>query len=349
MERIPASAFVAELEAALKRKDGYIMGARGQNPRTGYLDLSVPESKCKSSWKPTGYYYTQYSGSQREKALYWRAHATRVWDCNGLAEGIYEIHTGTNIDSKARYNYRDWCDPKGKGLIPAQYRIPGAAVFWGDSAADIHHVAYLLKPVDPDKPSGDWYLIEARGVMYGVVMTRLHSRNPNYWGLMTKYYDYEAAAYQPTEYHLGDRVLRNGDEGEDVRELQTDLIRLGYDCGKWGADGDFGDATEIAVRAFQRDHDLAVDGEFGPKSCAALRAALEALDAPVEQPHYVQIVGGNCYVREAPNTTGAIRGVAHEGAKLPYLGEISESGWLKITYKDAPGWVSGKYGRLVTE
>ena len=346
MQKVHSNILVADLEAALKRSDGYIMGAYGQNPRTGSLDLSV--TTCKSAWQPNGWYFTQYSGAQREQALKWRATCTRVWDCNGLAEGIYQIHTGTCIDSKARYNYAQWCDPKGAGLIPAKYRRPGAAVFWGESASDIHHVAFLYRPVDEDRPEGDWYLIEARGVMYGVVRTKLNSRKPNYWGLMTRYFDYGAdEGFQPAEQHLGDRILKNGCEGEDVRELQIDLIRLGYDCGKWGADGDFGDATEIAVRAFQRDHDLAVDGEFGSKSLAALNAALAALDAPVEQPNYVQIVGGNCYVREAPNTTGAIRGVAHEGAKLPYLGEISESGWLKITYKDLPGWVSGKYGKLV--
>lgn len=347
MQRLPISTFVRELEAAYKRGDGYIMGAYGQNPRTGSLDLSV--TTCKSSWQPNGWYYTQYSGAQRTQALKWRANCTRVWDCNGLAEGIYQIHAGVCIDSKARYNYQQWCDPKGAGLIPAKYRRPGAAVFWGDSASSIHHVAYLYKPVDAGNPAGDWYIIEARGVMYGVVRTRLNSRRPNYWGLMTRYYDYGAdEGSQPAEPHLGDRILKNGCEGEDVRELQTDLIRLGYDCGKWGADGDFCDATEIAVRRFQVQHGLTVDGEAGPLTCAALAAALAALDAPPEaEPHYVAIEGGNCYVREGPSTSDTVRGVAHEGAKLPYLGEISESGWLKITYKDLPGWVSGKYGKLV--
>ena len=46
MERVAISTFVAELAAALNRHDGYIMGAYGQNPRTGYLDLSI--TKCKS-------------------------------------------------------------------------------------------------------------------------------------------------------------------------------------------------------------------------------------------------------------------------------------------------------------
>ena len=361
MERVFISTFVNELEAALQRGDGYIMGARGQNPRTGYLDLN--ETKVRDSWKVNGWYYSQYAQSpygarQHAQALSWRKSCARVWDCNGMAEGIYEIHTGVNIDSKARYNYAQWCDPKGKGTIPAAYRAPGAAVFWsgGGYAADIHHVAYLYKPVDPARPEGDWYIIEARGVMYGVVMTRLYERKPDYWGWMTKYFDYdsEGETFVPAELHLGDRLLKNGSEGEDVREMQTNLIRLGYDCGKWGADGEFGDATEMAVRRFQAQHDLKTDGEFGPKSLAAMEAALAALEAPAENPHYVAIEGGDCYVRDAPGKkdgvpVGAIRGVAHEGAKLPWASAATEDGWLKVTYKNADGWVSGKYGRLVEQ
>ena len=357
--RVSIGTFVAELEAALNRGDGYIMGSYGQNPRTGYLDLSVPESKCRSSWKPTGWYYSQYSGSQRDAALKWRKQCTRVWDCNGMAEGIYELHTGICINSKARYNYSGWCSIKGKGMIPVERRVPGAAVFWSNSgASSIHHVAYLWKPVDPAKPEGDWYIIEAKGVKYGVVKSKLYSRKPNFWGIMDKYFDYgDMSPALPVEEParlLGSRILRNGDEGEDVKAMQADLICLGYDLGRYGADGDFGDATELAVRAFQTDFELEVDGEFGPKSLAALELALVALDKTEEHPKYVAIEGGDCYIRLAPNTSGKAVGVAHRGDKYPFGGVIDEeTKWLLIQYTK-PGdtapmnaWVSGKYGRLV--
>ena len=42
-------------------------------------------------------------------------------------------------------------------------------------------------------------------------------------------------------------------EGNDVKELQSLLIQAGYSCGSYGADGDFGDATENAVRELQKD------------------------------------------------------------------------------------------------
>lgn len=146
---------------------------------------------------------------------------------------------------------------------------------------------------------------------------------------------------------LGDRVLKNGMSGEDVKELQLGLIKLGYDCGKWGADGEYGDATEMAVRRFQTQEDLAPDGEFGPLTLAALNKALKKLNTPVEKPRYVLIVGGNCYVRSEPSTDGEKRGIAYCDAKLPYGGDTAGNGWLSIIYKDKIGWVSGKYGRLV--
>ena len=150
-----------------------------------------------------------------------------------------------------------------------------------------------------------------------------------------------------TIYKLGDRILKNGMYGADVRELQTMLIQLGYSCGSWGADGEFGDATELAVRKFQRDHNCEVDGEVGPETLAALTKALGTNDGQTGR--QVKIVGGQCYIRAEPNkTTGAKLGVALEGSTYAYAGQQSADGWLKIVYNDGGGWVSGMYGRLIT-
>lgn len=159
----------------------------------------------------------------------------------------------------------------------------------------------------------------------------------------------DGAKYEGTvevrEYALGERLLKHGAEGADVKQLQQYLIQLGYDLGKWGADGEFGDATELAVKRFQRDHKLGVDGQYGPKSHAAMLEALEA-DEPEEEQGYVYIENGNCYVRAAPNTDGKILGVAHKGDMLIWQGEKSDNGWLLVAYENQNAWVSGKYGKL---
>ena len=61
-------------------------------------------------------------------------------------------------------------------------------------------------------------------------------------------------------------ALSRGSQGDEVKELQEGLILLGYSCGKSGADGDFGSDTEKAVRRFQADRRLTVDGSAGPET-----------------------------------------------------------------------------------
>ena len=69
-----------------------------------------------------------------------------------------------------------------------------------------------------------------------------------------------------------DASLRPGDEGERVRQLQEDLVALGYSTG--GVDGKYGPATEEAVREFQTSSGLVVDGVAGAATLAALEQAL---------------------------------------------------------------------------
>ena len=45
-----------------------------------------------------------------------------------------------------------------------------------------------------------------------------------------------------------------------IEQRQKALIELGYDLGKWGADGDWGRASDAALRDFQIDHDMVEDG-----------------------------------------------------------------------------------------
>ena len=59
---------------------------------------------------------------------------------------------------------------------------------------------------------------------------------------------------------------------ERVKKVQTLLQRLGYDVGDTGIDGKYGPRTERAVRRFQQDNGLRVDGIVGPETVKALTA-----------------------------------------------------------------------------
>lgn len=67
-------------------------------------------------------------------------------------------------------------------------------------------------------------------------------------------------------------ILKLGSEGPQVRELQTQLLKLGFNPGT--ADGQFGQRTEDAVMDFQETEGLYADGIMGPMSFRALQDAL---------------------------------------------------------------------------
>ena len=82
----------------------------------------------------------------------------------------------------------------------------------------------------------------------------------------------------PPEEHIGGngayqialQVIRKGDTGAFVRQVQRLLIAIGYKMPKYGADGDFGDETESAVKKFQKANKLDVNGTVDKQTMAKL-------------------------------------------------------------------------------
>ena len=68
---------------------------------------------------------------------------------------------------------------------------------------------------------------------------------------------------------LGDRLLGRGSKGPEVIELQKKLAQLGYVVGT--ADGKFGPKTETAIRRFQKERGLRVDGLAGTQTIKELK------------------------------------------------------------------------------
>lgn len=63
-------------------------------------------------------------------------------------------------------------------------------------------------------------------------------------------------------------------QGPQVKWVQWELQRLGYDLGKAGVDGICGPKTVAAIETFQRGHGLTVDGLCGPRTWAALKGTI---------------------------------------------------------------------------
>ena len=155
---------------------------------------------------------------------------------------------------------------------------------------------------------------------------------------------YDGAVEEPSV-PLGSRILRNGDEGKDVEDLQRRLKAAGYDPGE--VDGEYGPNTKAAVCALQKDAGILVDGEFGPDSLKALTALEVDGNAPETEPApatgNVTISGGDAWLRTGPGTAYDKAGVAKNGDKLTYA---NEDNWVPVLARGRILWVSGKYAEV---
>lgn len=164
---------------------GYVMGGDGRVATANYL-LQRAKSSYPDNWERYVERTTKWLGRP-------------VYDCNALAEAYYKQHTGVDINTKARSNYANWCgtkspkDPDAK--LTGLPQLPGVAVFSGDSAASITHVGFLLEKYGDGRL--DWYVLEARGADYGLVITKLTERSWRWWGVMDKYFAYGDTGADP--------------------------------------------------------------------------------------------------------------------------------------------------------
>ncbi|MDD2869786.1 N-acetylmuramidase domain-containing protein [Neomegalonema sp.] len=123
------------------------------------------------------------------------------------------------------------------------------------------------------------------------------------------------------------RVLRAGAFGLEVRVLQEALLRAAHDV---EVDGRFGAQTVAAVKAFQEDHGLAVDGVVGARTWEAL--GLSGSEAATEPP-----MSRGDALRERAAANGGKLGIlgtilawlAGEGRNVDFSGLASTLGRLR--------------------
>ena len=169
-------------------------------------------------------------------------------DCQGLLDAYLTYELGEKNDINADYNYRKWCTGKGKtSEVERPYKL-GEAVFMANSRGKMSHVGWVCG-LDLD---GELLVVEARGLSYGVVVTRLEDRAWTHRGLMTKKFDYKEKEPMATKFEVVSPMLR----GDGITAMQRALNANGYT-------DDNGNALEE-------------DGKWGSKSQAAFRKLLEA-------------------------------------------------------------------------
>ncbi len=218
--------------------------------------------------------------NSRKYGSQWIGHM--VADCSGLISGFFSRNKGKMVHGSDTM-FRNWCQARGtlQGGKRTDGKLlqPGTAVFNYDTVkGKYYHVGVFI---------GDGLVIEAMGAQHGVTTSKI--TRWGYWGEL-KGLDYsgmgsvqqvggQGAGTQGT----GTRdqgqdglivlcpTIRKGSKGEPVELLQKALQKLGYDLGPCGVDGDFGSATRVAVKMYQQERGLAVDGICGPRTWQALK------------------------------------------------------------------------------
>ena len=120
-------------------------------------------------------------------------------------------------------------------------------------------------------------------------------------------------------------TLRKNDSGTNVAQLQEALIQLGYLSGK--ADGNYGDKTVSAVKAFQKANGLTADGTAGEQTQRALYGG----NAKAASVRTTATPKPGATAAPATNTSGTLK-IGSTGSDVKTLQQkLIELGYLKGT------------------
>ena len=230
----------------------YLWGTKGQ-----LVTQALLNARYSSYYAPHGWSRAEYDRITGN----WVQEKRHVTDCQGLLDCYLKT------DTTANNNYKSYCTDKGLIKEISRPWVIGEAVFNGDANKKTHVGWVVTDESDP-------CVVEARGLAYGVVITRMSKRSWKYRGLMTKKFSYDPVPIppEPTGY-VFTRPLKYGCVGDDVVELKKLLIAHGYSEGitiDTPSSVSYGGKTRSLVRQYQTDTGLTVDGIAGRATITSL-------------------------------------------------------------------------------
>lgn len=189
-------------------------------------------------------------------------------DCNVLANCVgyafgrfHEICGRTEMDLFDPVNAEDiYANAQLHGLKVGQEPEVGAAIVWEGAGSKAGHIEIVERVISPEK-----ILCSSSG--YGCpkpFWTSRRCKGSGNWGAGNDY-KFLGFIYQPEDTPPEDRVIKKGDRGEDVKQMQTKLADKGY-LRRNEVDSVFGTITLGALLAFQFENELDVDGLCGPET-----------------------------------------------------------------------------------
>ena len=266
----------------------YVFGARGEyctpaNRRKYYASKGDEHPTIKSACK-------NFDGDGSCSGCKWYpgGKKTRFFDCRGFTYWILlQVYGWKLMGSGATSQWNDEDNWKAKGEIATMPKDTLCCLFV-QKGKTMSHTGFGLNNETVECSSG---------------VQHFTSRNKKWthWAVPAVIDGQVEPTPAPAPDPSAKPTLRRGDKGEYVRMAQTLLVEKGYDIGKCGIDGDFGSATEKAVKAFQKDNGLKVDGVIGTATWDALESATVLYTVTI--PHLTATVADNL----VKQYTGAVK------------------------------------------
>ena len=267
------------------------------------------------------------------KGYAWTGGGQGVLESIGTDKTYASVYGGNGCPDKGADSMFTYAKQKGSawGAIATLPEILGLAVHKSG------HVGYYV---------GNGEVVEWKGFSYGCVKSKLSATKWTHWYQLPfiQYGDAlptppanpaeEGTGIRTLQYRSGQSMLR----GEDVRLVQEMLSAHGFDPGK--IDSIFGVKTESAVKAFQANNGLEVDGIVGSKTREALEAPpqvpapeKEAAQEPEDQPH------------QGASPDYGTRLLKYQGGRRYMTGDdVANVQRRLFALRYDPGKVDGKYG-----
>lgn len=206
----------------------------------------------------------------------------KAFDCAQLVKKAASA-AGISLPSGATSQWKAdvWAE---KGTIDRLPRDRMACLFRQTPDNKMQHVGAYL---------GDGTFVDARGHAFGVMHSPVSSYLFTHYAILRGQEDeYRPASTQAqpstlvqqpaSPKYAADPVVLKVTNGQplirrqDVKDIQNQLIALGYSVGIKGADGVYGHDTADAVRRFQRDTGIPADGVVSASTRAAILSAVPA-------------------------------------------------------------------------
>lgn len=238
----------------MKYKTCYAKGTFGQSATESFI-------KAKAGQYPV--WYT----NARKNMLYALPDDTRLFDCVGLIKGVIWGFPNIIYTSNGFKDYNDqmlWDACTDKSQSFSQIQI--GEVLWMKG-----HVGVYIGDGKAIECTPSW----KNGVQITAVSNIAYKAgyNSRRWTghgkIPTINYVNASNSNEKVKPDVSKLpILRKGSKGEYVKTLQRLLVQNGYD--PKGIDGIFGPGCDAAVRKYQKDHGLVVDGYVGPKTWGEL-------------------------------------------------------------------------------